>query len=141
MNSIREGVISALAERLPDLRVYGEGTSEVLTPPYFMVKLSAVSQAQELNRRYNCTCSFTIQYTPASDTPEGLMYEYMEHLYDLFREIEIEGALYCGVEMRHEVKEGILLFYFDFRFLIWLPEPDAPKMRMLKEEGRIKDGV
>lgn len=141
INSIREGIISALIERFPDLRVYGEGNSEAATSPYLMVKLSAVSQVQELNRRYHCTCSFTIQYTPASDTPVGVMYDCMENLYDLFRETEIDGILYRGIEMKHEVQEGTFLFYFDFSYLMWLPEPDEPKMRVLKEEEKLKNGV
>ncbi|MNW60902.1 hypothetical protein D3C74_389260 [compost metagenome] len=112
-----------------------------MTPPYFLVKLTAVAQQQELSRRHSCSYSFTIEYAPAQDRPDQLIYEYAGHLYELFREVEIDGALYRGIEMKHEVKEGILLFHFIFRFLIWLPEPDEPKMRMLKEEERLKNDV
>ncbi|MNI46906.1 hypothetical protein D3C73_1013940 [compost metagenome] len=140
-SSIRDGVISALAERLPEVRVLGEGTTEPLTPPFCMVRLTVGAQQQELNRRHSCSCSFTIEYVPAQDNPGQLIYEYAGHLYDLFREVEIDGALYRGIEMKHEVKEGVLHFHFVFRFLIWLPEPDEPKMRMLKEEERLKNDV
>ncbi|MDQ0090180.1 hypothetical protein J2T12_003594 [Paenibacillus anaericanus] len=139
IKSLIEGVILSLSSRFPDVGVRSsEGDSKTVAPPYFVVSLAAMSQEQELNRRYNRTYSFNIQYTPASDHPAGIIFEYAEHLYELFSKIEIDGASYFGSGMKHDMKDGGLNFSFEFRFLVWLPALDETKMQLLKEEGRLK---
>lgn len=141
LDTIQTGVIRSLAERFPKIPVYS-GRIAKAEGPYFYAELLKTSQEQELNQRYHRVCSFQVQYVTRAE-PESLdmsVLDVAEQLYELFRELDIDGARYTGTQMRHEVRNGILHFDFSFHFLVWLSPVDESKMRTLKEEGILKDG-
>ncbi|RCX22587.1 hypothetical protein DFP94_101167 [Fontibacillus phaseoli] len=143
VNRIREGVMTLLTARFPDIGVYGgEQTQDGQTPqsPCFLLKLLTASQEQELGRRYNRTLSFLIQYIPEAAQRGASLHETAESLFELFREAVIDETRYFGSKMKYEIVEKSLHFFFSFHFLVWQPAPEGPKMQSLEEEGHIKHG-
>lgn len=141
-STLLDGVMRSLAERFPEVPVHREKSEQKAEGPYFYVEMLKASQEQELNRRYHRACSFQVQFVSGAtpQSPNMSVHDIAEHLYELFRELDIDGARYMGSQMKHEVRDGVLHFDFGFHFLVWLPPGDEPKMQTLKEEESLKNG-
>jgi len=141
-STLLDGVVRSLAERFPEVPVYREKSEQEAEGPCFYVEMIKASQEQELNRRYRRSSSFQVQFVTGqtSQSPDMSVLDMAEQLYELFRELEIDGAKYMGAQMKHEVRDGVLYFDFSFHFLVWLPPGDEPKMQTLKEEEFLKNG-
>src|SRR5690606_38529812 len=137
INDIRTAVFHQLAERVPDIKRYGEEIRQGFEEPCFFVKLLNASQTQELNTRYMRTHSFDIHYFPQNNSNEEA-HDMAEKLYDVMELIELNEALYKGINMNHEIVDGVLHFYVDYDFHVRRIVPDVPKMENMEQEGWIK---
>lgn len=140
VNSIRSGVIIALSDLFPAMDIYGGAIREGFEAPCFFVKLLSVTQDRELDRRYRRSYSFDIHYFPGGTDPNEEAHGMAEQLYDKLRQIEVDGALYRGTGMNHEVVDGVLHFFVDFNFMVYSEKPPGVKMQTLKQEGYLKNG-
>lgn len=140
INSIRSGVIIALSDLFPAMEIHGESIEQDFKAPSFFVKLLSVAQDQELDRRYRRSYSFDIHYFPAGPDPNEEAHGMAEQLYDKLRQIEVDGALYRGTGMNHEVVDGVLHFFVDFNFHVFAEKMPEIKMRTLNQEGYLKNG-
>lgn len=140
VNSIRSGVILALSDFFPTLDIYGEEINQGFEAPCFFVKLLTTAQDREMDRRYRRSHSFDIHYFPASADPNEEAHGMAEQLYDKLRQVNIDGALYRGAGMTHEVVEGVLHFFVDFNFHVFAEKQPGIKMQTLNQEGRLKNG-
>lgn len=140
VNSIRSGLILALSELFPTMDIYGEEIPEDFEAPCFFVKLLTMSQDQELNRRYNRSYSFDVQFFPKGHNYNNEAHEMAENLYDALRSITIDGAIYTGTSMNHEIVDRVLHFFVDFNFLVWTEKAPGIKMRTLDQEEMLKNG-
>lgn len=141
-NRIRKGIAGALAEAFPDITVYDEEieNQQGLEAPYFMVQLLTTSQVQELDRRYHRTHTFDIGFFPEGPQYNEEAHATAEILYDALATVEIDGKLYRGMNMKHEVNDQTLHFFVDYNFWVWKPKPDTPKMQTLEQEGFLNHG-
>lgn len=139
--TLLDGVMRSLAERFPEIPVQREQSEQKAEGPCFYVEMLKALQERELNRRYHRACSFQVQFVSGLTTqgPNMSVHDMAEHLYELFRELDIDGARYMGTQMKHEVRDEVLFFDFSFQFLVWLPAGAEPKMQTLKEEESLKN--
>lgn len=139
VNSIRSGVIIALSELFPTMEIYGEANREGFEAPCFFVKLLTSAQDQELDRRYRRSYSFDIHFFPASPDYNEEAHEMAENLYDRLRQVNIDGVTYRGKGMTHEIVDGVLHFFVDFNFFVYVEKQPEIKMQTLKQEGYLKN--
>lgn len=137
INDIRTAVFHRLAEKFPDIKRYGEEIRQGFEEPCFFVKLLNASQTQELDIRYMRTHSFDIHYFPV-DNSNNEAHDMAEQLYDTLELIEFNGALYRGINMNHEIVDGVLHFFVDYDFRVRRIVPDEPKMGDIEQEGYLK---
>ncbi len=140
INSIRSGVIVALSDLFPEMDIYGEGIEQDFKAPCFFVKLLTTAQDREMDRRYRRSYSLNLHYFPASADPNEEAHVMAEQLFDKLRQVNIDGEMYRGAGMNHEVVDGVLHFFVDFNFLIYSKKPPGIKMQTLNQEGRLKNG-
>lgn len=138
VNDVRRAVMSALAARFPDTRVYGERNEQGFVAPAFFVFMFPVFHTKELDRRYLRTHSFDIHYFPAGEYVNDEMHDVAEQLYDTLEIINVKGKPSRGTAMRHEIVDGVLHFFVDYTFHVVRPKPDDPKMRELDVEGALR---
>lgn len=143
INSIRDGVISTLDSHFPEIPVMGEEIEQGLSPgmdlepPCFFVKMLMAGQTQELNIRYSRTHSFDLHYF-AVDRKNRAMHDMAEQLYEHMDLIDIDGLLYRGTNMNHEIVDEVLHFFVDYTFRVRRQEPEIPDMQTLEHEEGIK---
>lgn len=140
VNSIRDGVILALSNLFPDMDIYGEEIKQGFEAPCFFVKLLTTAQDRELNKRYKRFYAFDIHFFPRGPDYNREAHGMAEKLYDKLRSLNIDGALYRGTSMTHEVVDRTLHFFVDLNFHVLTIKPIDPKMKTLTEEGFIKNG-
>lgn len=140
VNSIRSGVILALSDLFPEMDIYGEGIEQDFDAPCFFVKLLTTGQDREMDRRYRRSYSFDIHYFPTSADPNEEAHGMAEQLYDKLRQVNIDGELYRGAGMNHEVVDEVLHFFVDFNFHVFAEKPPGIKMQTLEQEGYLKNG-
>lgn len=137
INDIRTAVFHQLAERFPDIKRYGEEIRQGFEEPCFFVKLLTAGQTQELGARYMRTHSFDIHYFP-EDNSNSEAHDIAERLYDALEVIAYNGVQYRGINMNHEVVDGVLHFFVDYDFHVRRVVPDEPKMGDIEQEGYLK---
>ena len=138
VNDVRRGVMNALKQRFPTVKIYGEEIAQGFEPPAFFVKLFPVSHTREVGRRYLRAHSFDVHYFPGSKYENEEMHDVAEQLYDALEYIDATGTKYRGARMNHEIVDGVLHFFVDYDFHVMRPVPDVPKMQTLEQEGWIK---
>ncbi|WP_233147054.1 phage tail terminator family protein [Paenibacillus selenitireducens] len=137
-NSIRGGVILALSLLFPDMDVYGEKIPEGFETPCLFVKLLTAAQDKEMNRRYKRSYPFDIHFFPHGHDYNREGHEMAERLYDALRIVDINGDLYKGTGMNHEIVDDVLHFFVDFNFHVLSQKEDEPVMQTLEQKGVIK---
>lgn len=140
INTIRDGVILALSLLFPDMDIYGEKIPEGFEAPCFFVKLLTGNQTHELNRRYSRAHAFDIHFFPGGKDYNRNAHEMADKLYESLREVSINGSIYRGTGMTHEVVDDVLHFFVDINFHVIRQKAEVSKMVDLKEEGYIKHG-
>lgn len=140
INTIRDGVILALSLLFPGTIIYEEKIPQNFEAPCFFVKLLTGDQAHELNRRYYRTHAFDIHFFPKGEEYNREAHDVAERLYEELRELRIDGALYRGTSMSHEVVDDVLHFFVDINFHVLRPKDQVPKMKTLEQEGYLKHG-
>lgn len=139
VNSIRDGVILAINNLFPETYVFGEYIDQDFEAPCFYVKLLTVSHDHELDRRYKRSNSFDIHFFPAGPDYNLNAHNMAENLYVALARVNIDGAIYKGTKMSHEIVDNVLHFFVDYNFLVTTPKNEI-KMQTLKQEGNVRNG-
>ena len=139
LNEVQDGVVAELESRFPDVEVFTEPPEGGFVGPCFFVKLLNTAHTQELNRRYRRVHTFDIQYFAAgAGSRNGIMQETAEQLYESMETIVTEGNICRGTGMRHEIADGVLHFYVEFKFLVYRPASDDQVMGTLERKEGLK---
>ncbi|KPU45811.1 hypothetical protein OXPF_06000 [Oxobacter pfennigii] len=134
INIIWDGINEVLNHNFPEVPIVEEISPE-LEKPYFLIKLLQGWQAQELGRRYRRTYSFDIHYFAVNNRESHSM---AEQLYGIMGLIEIDGAKYRGMNMSHEVIDGVLHFNVDYSFDLKQEIQEYPLMQTMEQEGYVR---
>lgn len=137
VNKVLHGITRTLRGLFPDYRIYDEEVPQDLHPPAFFVKLLTMEQLQELGIRYWRYHSFDIHYFDPNYSNVA-MHNMAEQLYEHLRWIEIDGKLYRGTSLNHEIVDRVLHFFVDYNFMVKHVEPVPQTMEELELEEGIK---
>lgn len=137
INKIRDGVMATLYSHFPNMDIYGEEIKEGLTPPCFFVKMLQTTHRQDLDRRYMRNHFFDIHFFSDGDKNRDL-HNMAENLYDVLELIGIDGVLYRGTGMNHEIVDRVLHFFVEYNFNVYKQKPIIPTMQDLEQKGGVK---
>lgn len=135
INAMRDAVNRVIDEHFPDAEIMGEEIKQGLREPCFFVKLIQGEQTQELGGRYHRSHAFDIHYF-ALDNREA--HDVAEKLYEVLRLVELNGMLYQGTGMKHEIIDGVLHFFVDYNFNVREIIPEETKMQTIEQGGECK---
>lgn len=128
----------ALSLLFPDMDIYGEKIPEGFEAPCFFVKLLTAAQDKEIDRRYKRSHAFDIHFFPKGHEYNRESHEMAEKLYEVLRMVDINGDLYKGTGMNHEIVDDTLHFFVDFDFHVMQQKDNVPTMQTLEQKGVIK---
>ncbi|MGX4583364.1 phage tail terminator family protein [Paenibacillus chitinolyticus] len=136
-NDVRDAIVRSLILEFPNSKVYGEQIKQGLQPGSFFVHVVTGQHSKLLGPRYNRSLSFDVRYFGRSNEER---HEVAEALYEALEYITAAGNLLRGTDMRHEVIDDVLHFFVDYDFHLLRKKAPLPKMRSMRQEGRIKNG-
>ena len=131
LDDVHAGVIEGLEDRFPSIAVYGETLPEEVEPPYLVVVLTSVSMTKISGRRHVRSHLFEISYNAGSNGDERAV---AEQLFDALSYIEVSGAIFRGSGMKHETKDGKLVFTVNYNFHVLEQKPPATAMQSMDQE-------
>lgn len=135
VNDVRHGVMTALHDRFPDIKVYGEEISQGFIEPCFFVKLLEATHTQALGRRYIRTHSFDVHYFAGTNADR---HDMAEQLYDCLETIQAAGSACRALSMSHEIVDGVLHFFVAYTIHVMREQAGEPLMQDLEQEGDLK---
>ncbi|GJM70270.1 hypothetical protein HMSSN036_24860 [Paenibacillus macerans] len=141
MNDVVQRVAAAVAARFPDLPVYTEPSPEGFTGPCFFVRLLNRSRIRSWGGALSGPIRLMSGF-PAAERSRESAYDMAEQLCELFADFPADDGLSHGAGINAEIKDdGTLHLYLTFRQWVWSPASEEIKMRKLRQEGKVKDGV
>lgn len=142
LDDARKGVMAKIAS-FNDVNtpIYGEGIPRKFKELCFYIKVIRTSHKQQLGDRYNRRHLFDIHYfpKPGNNINEQIL-AMTEKLYSEMEYIEINGKLTRGIDMYHEVADGVLHFFVGYNFTVKKQAPHIPNMENLYQKGVLKVG-
>ena len=143
IDEIRKAILRKINSfRDKDTKIYSEGIEQNFKEPCFYVKELRSNQDRELGNRYKRGHLYDIHYfpNPNSSTKNADMREMAEILYDQMEYIKVEGRPLMGLDMSHEIIEGILHFFVRYPVYLYKETEHIPVMENLEQQGGLKDG-
>lgn len=143
IDEIRKAILRKINSfRDKDAKIYSEGIEQSFQEPCFYIKELRSNQDRELGNRYKRGHLYDIHYfpNPNSSTKNADMREMAEILYDQMEYIELEGRPLMGLDMSHEIIEGILHFFVRYPVHLYKETEPIPVMENLEQQGGLKDG-
>lgn len=121
--------------------IYSEDIPQNFKEPCFFIIEIRSSQARELGNRYKRGHLYDIHYfpNPKSNSKNEDMREIAEIMYDNLEYIEVKGKLTMGLDLNHQIIDGVLHFFVKYPFFLYKEVEKDPKMEELEHERRIKD--
>jgi hypothetical protein len=119
IQDILDGVVAALLEAFPGVKVYTEQVKQGLKEPCFILRLLNPTSEQFFGNRYYRTNLFSVQYIPESTTDaKNECYNVNDQLFQALEYITVGGDLQRGTDMRGEYSDGMLTFFVNFNTFI-----------------------
>jgi hypothetical protein len=134
-NAVREGVMGALNAKFPDTPVYGEQIKQGFTEPCFFVKLLEGAQEKQLGRRRKRHHTFDIHYFGSTN---AALHDMADQLYTCLEYIEAGGALCRGTDTTHEIVDGVLHFFVQYKLHVMSERPADPVLQSLEQRGGLR---
>lgn len=142
LDDVRKAVMAKISSfKEADTPIYGEEIPQKFKEPCFYIKVIRTRQAQQLGDRYTRRHLFDIHYFPKSgNNINEQILAMAEKLYNEMEYIEINGKLTRGIDMYHEVADGVLHFFVGYNFTVKKQAPHIPNMENLYQKGVLKVG-
>lgn len=120
VNKIIDGISIKLNQVFGDeVRIYSENVTQGLTTPCFFIATLNVSQNPMLGKRAYRKNFFDVHYFPAVSNSKGECETVASDLYDVLENITlIDTDILRGINMRHEIQEGVLHFFVEYNLFI-----------------------
>jgi hypothetical protein len=127
IQNIVDGIVAALLEAFPGVRVYTEQIKQGLIEPCFIVRLVTPASERTLGERFKRTHLFSVQYIPASETAaRAECYGVQDTLFHALEYIAVSGDLVRGTGMRGEVINDVLNFTVNYNLYVVTPVEATP---------------
>lgn len=131
-----------MASRFPEWNVSAQRPDGVTSvpPPALGVSLVSMTQTQLLGGYASRVLAFELHYAAASEGEAAVyeMHDAAERLYEQLERIEIGGAVYRSSNLKHELKDGRMLFGLTLTVRVKRLGPETAKMGMLEQEAGTK---
>lgn len=130
-------VLEILRQCFPQVNIYGEKPEGGFTLPALYGMIQRGEQTKEGELRYRRRLTLEIQFHPLEDKNRSC-YGVVETLYRKLEMIQIGEGRYRGIELNHEMKEGVLHFYITYPLTIYREREKVEFMKTLEQQGGIK---
>lgn len=122
--------------------LYAEGIAQDFEEPCFFIKELKSNQNRELGNRYKRGHFYDIHYfpNPKSSRTNAELRQMAELLYDNVEYIEVAGKPLMGLDMNHEIIDGVLHFFVKYPMYLYKETDPIPAMENLDQRGGLKDG-
>ncbi|UHA72292.1 phage tail terminator family protein [Paenibacillus sp. 481] len=136
---LRQAIVAKLRGSFPAIPVLDVEERGTAAAPCFTVKLVQGERKRIGERRYEARLAWEISYHPK--LMDVAVHDIADELYDHMERVQVGTSACVGVSMRHQVMEGALRFYVQHDVTIVRSTEQAVKMKVMKQEGRVRDGV
>lgn len=138
VNDIVIGVTRALDSRFDNTPIYTDSVEQGLMQPCFFVIPILEMETGLLGRRAIRNISLDIHYI--SKEGRMRMEGVASTLYGVLRKIELlDGSLIAGHNLHHEINDGVLHFYVDYRFTIYYEGEKVALQENLHQDLEVKE--
>lgn len=141
IDEVRKAILRKINSfRDKDTKIYSEEIEQNFKEPCFYIKELRSNQEKELGNRYRRGHFYNIHYfpNPNSSTKNADMRKMAETLYDQMEYIEVSGRPLMGLDMNHEIIEGVLHFLVRYHIHLYKETEPIPSMENLEYEGGVK---
>jgi len=136
-SEIRQGVMSRVQERYPDIPVLESEERMNELAPCLVVKLVRGERTRAGEGRYQARAAIEVEYYP--EAKAASVHDVADALYDALELIEAGGSLCRGTGWKHEIVERKLRFQVQYEYMLTRSREEMSKMNAMKQEGRIRD--
>jgi len=112
-------------------KIYSESIKQGLKEPCFFIIALNPSEESVLSTRFFRQCPFDIHYFPVGPDSNAEMQAVAESMYMAMEWIEVEANIVRGVQMNHQVIDGVLHFFVQYNMHIIKPVAPADSMETL----------
>lgn len=138
VNELLYGITTALHSHFEYYPIYADTVEQGLHEPCFFVLPLSASESPLLGRRAFRDVSFDIHYI-SRDKREQLELVASD-LYPLMRQITLlDGSLVNGLDLHHEIHDGVLHFFVRFKPVIRYQGEQVPLQEVLHHDQGIKN--
>ncbi|WP_315117765.1 DUF6838 family protein [uncultured Clostridium sp.] len=133
-NDLRIEISQRLDKKFPNINIYEEGIEQEFKKPYFFIKLLNSIQSKEFNNRYKKSVCFDINYFSDREDINSDCLDIADKLYEFLEYVPVGNSLYRATNMKHEVIDEVLHFFFQFNYKVVKQIEEVPKMQTLDRE-------
>ncbi len=131
LNSIIDGISTALSNQFSGLDIYTEPVEQGIKKPCFEVVCENVECKQLLGNRYQYSSAFNITYHPVGREPNNECLEHLEVLSVCLAEIQVEDIVVRARNISAEIVDNKLKFSCNYS-LIFFKLDEEVKMGVLE---------
>jgi hypothetical protein len=127
IQDIIDGIIAALLEAFPGVKVYPDQVKQDLNKPCFILRLVTPASTRTLGERFKRDHLFSVQYIPESKTAARTeCYRVQDTLFGALEYIAVGGNLVRGTGMRGEPVDNVLNFTVSYNLYVVTPTEKTP---------------
>lgn len=140
-NEIIDGISVTLNQTYGDeVKIYSEEVKQGLKCPCFMINVLRVTQKRLVGMRRERTHSLDVQFFPSGDevanqenqNVANMMYELLECV------TLLNGEKIIAFTMNHEVVDGVLHFFVDYKVVYQIIRSKADEMGTIEYRNKLK---
>lgn len=136
VNDIIGGIAIKIDSLFDDAVIYTEGIEQGFREPCFFIKLLRASQKQIFNNRYYLEHSLDVHFFPGAADKNNEMYEVATKLAEL-EYITSGGSLLRGTKMSYEAVDGVLHYFVQYNYFVYLTQEEVEKMQSISVNNGI----
>lgn len=127
VNDILYGISTTLYDHFAGAQIYTDTVEQGLSEPCFFVMPVAINEQTLLNTRALRTVAFDIHYISKQSRLQ--LEELAAKLYPLMRRVTLlDGSSLNGFNLHHEIYDGVLHFFVEFKPIVRYPGETVPNM-------------
>ena len=140
VNSIIDAIASKLGEELGEgFTIYKESQEQGFDIPCFFIFLRTSNQKKMIGRRYFREQQFTVEYHPGTGSRKAEIHDMLDRLNEILEYVTADGDLHRGTKMNCEITDGILCFYVNYNYYVYMQTEAADTMESVEISSGIRN--
>lgn len=135
INSIVDGIITALKQAYPTYDVYTESVEQGLEPPCFFVRPVSPEVKHYRGARYYRQHLFAVHFFPVTEDSRAEINEVIEKLFLHLEYITVDEEPMRGTNMRTEISDDVLIFFVNYDLFVYKGTQEMEPMEELIERS------